>query len=122
MNQEIKDRHRQELAAAQSEPANPPAPPAGDTAKGERAEDTVTVGSEVDKVAQELGGMSVEDQEKEKRNQKRAKAQRKREKQREKVCVPLYERLLLRLCRASSRRASSPSAFCLENSAIRPYV
>lgn len=39
----------------------------------------------VDKVAEGVGAMSVEDREREKRDQKRAKAQRKREKQREKV-------------------------------------
>lgn len=89
MDQEIEERHRREVEAAESKKSaavtDADEPEEGAGAAG-AAEDRSAAGGGL---SDKLEGMSVEDREKGKRDQKRAKAQRKRDKQREKVCLSL---------------------------------
>lgn len=93
MEYDIKERHREELAAAEEtamtqnvEDASTLEAGAGASARREGGDSSSSSpDGEVSKVADGVGAISVDEKEKEKRDQKRAKAQRKREKQREKV-------------------------------------
>lgn len=90
MEHDTKERHRQELAAAEAaaeakeEATSTEADAGGNLSSDNKAQlSTSSVGE--GGLVEDLSAMSVEDREQEKRNQKRAKAQRKRERQREKV-------------------------------------
>ena len=85
MDAETKERHRRELEAAESKESEIFPTTAGENREnGDRDGDD---GADIDNVASDLKGVSLEDREKGKRDQKRAKAQRKREKQRQKASV-----------------------------------